>query len=287
MSLARMALRLAAYEALNPYPTMQTGPWPTIAGKNVFDSRVDLLQEDDKPDIAAELEGKPLLIVYTEEDIATPYQGGRKVPDEQVVHLVVEAMIAARGEVDVPLPDGTTATVGTIEAPISDRQHEAMLDLLEALVRRLLDTRNLAPSSALYGQVALETRGIQSFPQRGSDRVTRMAARTIKFEVKVRPDTWPPFLANPAPTGLAMLPQPLQAVALGLPAGSSGLAVCQQTAASLQPPMPQPTTPLQIAIVSDLDQHPGNAAPIQTSSLVVVGPATPPLDQPAPPEPSP
>jgi hypothetical protein len=45
MSLARTALRLATMEALAPTVCLNGAePWPTLAGKHVFDSRLDLLE---------------------------------------------------------------------------------------------------------------------------------------------------------------------------------------------------------------------------------------------------
>ncbi len=267
MSLARLALRLAAYEALCPFASLMTGPWPTLAGKNVFDSRIDLIQSDDKPTIVEELEGKPLLIVYTEEDVSTPYPGAKKPPDEQIVHLVVEAMIAATGKVTVPDPNGgDPVTVGTIQAPITDRQHEAMLDALEAQVRRILDDRNRMPSAAIFTGQAWEVRQIESYPQRDGDRVTRVAARTLKFHVKVKPDHWPKVPRAIAPTGLDLLPEPLRSVAYALPAGSTGLAVCQQTAAWMLPAPSLPPTLAGIGIATDVDRDPENASPTQVFS---------------------
>lgn len=264
MSLSRLALRLAAVEALCPAALEVSGPWPTIAGPRVFDSRIDLIQADDQLD---KLEGKPLLTVYTEEDVSDPYPNGKKVPDHQVVHLVVEAMIAAKGSVDVEVEGGAIQTVGALTAPISSRQHEMLLDTLEALVRRLFDTRTMAPSAALFNTVALEMQRIESYPQRAEDRVTRVAARTIKFHVKVRPDQWPAVATTPVPMGLDLLPQPLRTVAYGLPAGSSGLAVCQSIVAMMQ--LPAPLTALRdIAIWSDLDRDPTNPYPPQVFSDV-------------------
>ena len=40
MSLSRLALRLAAVEALCPSSLAETGPYPTWAGNEVFDSRI-------------------------------------------------------------------------------------------------------------------------------------------------------------------------------------------------------------------------------------------------------
>jgi len=69
MSLARTALRLATLEALRPTASIASdGPWPTIARKAVFDSRIDPL-EDLKPG-----ESQPVVCVYTDEDEGTSGQ---------------------------------------------------------------------------------------------------------------------------------------------------------------------------------------------------------------------
>lgn len=224
MSLARLALRLATYEALNPFATVSTGPWPTIAGPLVWDSRIDLIQADEQID---KLEGKPLLIVYTEEDISTPYgQGTRYPPDEQIVTLVIEAMIATKGQIELKQEDGSSKIVGTLDAPITDRQHETLLDFIEAQVRRVLDTRNRAPSAGLFAKVAMEIHRIESLPQRAVDHVTRVAARTIKLTVKLKKEIWPALEPEVAPTGFDLLPEPLRSVAKGLDPVSSGGHVC-------------------------------------------------------------
>ena len=63
MSFSRLALRLAAYEALCPYAsraavaaTPPTTPaWPTIAGANIYDTRIDPLSGADSFDAFIEL----------------------------------------------------------------------------------------------------------------------------------------------------------------------------------------------------------------------------------------
>ncbi|VFU07930.1 hypothetical protein [Methylocella tundrae] len=230
MSLARLALRLAAIEALCPSATVATGPYPTVAGARVDDSRVDLIAAAESPEAIAAalaaLENNPLLVVYTEEQQTSPYGDVRYPAAEEVVTLVIEAMIAGSGVMQIELPDGTIQSIGTLEAPVTDRQHEAMLDLLEAQVRYILTIKNRAPTAVLYNKVAMETRMIHSDPQRAADRTLRLASRTIKFHVKVKAEVWP------AP--VAALPEPLASVAAGLAPGSSGALLC----ASLLPLIP-------------------------------------------------
>ena len=262
MSLARLALRAAAIEALCPWSAIQGGPSPTIAGPRVYDSRQQPI------DGLSELETKPILIVYTEDDTSTPYEGGRKNSDEQIVQLVVEVMIAARGAVEVDNPDGTKGTIGTLVSPISDPQQEALLDLLEAAARRLLDTRNQAPSSAALLAVAMEIRHIESQPQRADDKATRLAARTLKIQFKIKPDVWPKAPVLPVPIGLDALPEPLRSVAQVFDPASDGGILCASIA-QMVPGAPPAPTPLEgIGIVTDVDRDPANAFPTQVDTLV-------------------
>ncbi|MEB2519842.1 hypothetical protein SOP85_31175, partial [Pseudomonas sp. YuFO20] len=61
--LAREFLRLCALEALAPSGAPESGPWPTLAGKYVFDTRLDPID-----DLAGPL---PVISVYTENEELT------------------------------------------------------------------------------------------------------------------------------------------------------------------------------------------------------------------------
>jgi hypothetical protein len=251
MSFSRLALRLAAVEALCPAAALPAGPFPTVAGPRVYDSRIDLIQANESPEALAAalaaIENKPLVSVYTEEQRTEPYGTVKYSASENVVTLVIEAMIAASGVTEVTLPDGTTQEVGTIEAPVTSREHEALLDVLEGQVRFLLSARRNempAPSAELYRKVAMEVRSIESQPLRAADRTLRLAARTIKFEVKIPGESWP----SPTATGLDRFPEPLAMVAKALPAGSSGAALVTSLA-PMPPEQPAvPTDPVEIVI---------------------------------------
>lgn len=226
---ARIALRLAAMEALNPAATAASGPWPTLAGQNVYEERIDPIaaaeSAEDLRDALGSLENKPVVTIYTEDHHSTPYGSVKYPPDENVCTLAVEIALGATGI--VPIFDGTGAVVefGTIDAPVTDRQQAAILDVLEDQIRWLFDGRNLAPSAALLRGVLAEIRSIHSDPQRAADRSARLALRTIKFHCKIRGTQWDEPGATPG-AGLAALPEPLRSVAQGLPAGSSGAALC-------------------------------------------------------------
>jgi hypothetical protein len=249
MSLSRLALRLAAIEALNPAAAAGSGPWPTLAGAEVYEERLDLLAHSETQedlDIAlAAIANKPVIIVYTEESNVAPYGALKYPPREEMVTLVVELSIGAQGVVTFVNAAGETISVGTAEAPVTDRQQAALLDVLEAQVSYIFDGRNQVASAALLRKVAMETHLIHSDPQRAADRTLRLALRTVKFHIKVKTTCWP----APGATlgeGLAALPYPLRDVALGLSLGSSGATLCAALAAAMPGPTPLGSAPFTL-----------------------------------------
>jgi hypothetical protein len=201
----RIALRLAVFEALCPHAVAATGPWPTIAGNRVFDSRqdpVDLLDPEEQ---------RPLIMIYTEEHEQSNFgRAARFGTDENMVQLVIETMIATRGTVEVAAADGSAQSVGTLEVPVADWRHEMLLDTLEGLIIRALDPKGIPPASwEAFRRVAVELRGITSVPLRSADKSVRLAARTLTLRLQVQPDAWP---ADPALTGWARLPSPLSTI---------------------------------------------------------------------------
>jgi hypothetical protein len=230
--LSRLALRLAAVEALCPAAAAAAGPYPTIAGPRVYDSRQDPIESLD------EMEQRPLLLVYTEQSTSDPYPKGNSSPDATVVLLVVEALIAAKAMVTVEMQDGSTRVVGELEAPIMERDHEALLDLLEATVRRRLEGRyDVDAATQLFRKVAWDIHHVESVPMRDATKTVRLAGRTLTFRVKIPTDRWAePSVTPAAPTGLDRLPEPLRTVALAVPETSSARAACDQVADLLGEP---------------------------------------------------
>lgn len=244
MSLSRIALRLAAYEALNPFATITTGPWPTHAGNRVYDSRIDPVEAPDAVEkLLSQIEGKPIVTLYTEEQESEPYAGAEYPIDKEIVVLVAELMIAARGTIEVQDAQGSVQTFGAITSPATDREREVLLDILEHQVREALAVESLASAGALYRGVVMEAHHIHSVPQRGADHVTRLAARTVKFRLRVHTTLRAFAPSSPPATGLALLPEPLLSVALALAPGSTGAAVCASIAQLIG--QPDPLVPLE------------------------------------------
>ena len=232
MSLHRLALRLAAIEALCPYALMATGPWPTIAQHRVFDSRQEPIEALDPN------EARPILIVYTESDESNPFGNAKYPPDEHVVKLTVECLIASRGTMEIANADGTTSILGTLTSPISDGTQEAVLDMLEALVRRALSSTQDHGINGLWLTIATEIHNINSLPLRSANHTVRLLGRSVTFTCKCLPDIWPDRLFNATaaaatPLGLARLPSPLSLVAAAMdPASPAGL-ICAEIAAAM------------------------------------------------------
>ncbi len=248
MSLARLALRLAACEALSPFAATSTGgPYPTIAGNNIFDSRIDPIESPDEWEaFLTQIEGNPLVILYTDEQETTPKPGANYPAEDERIDLVAEIMIAARGMVTVQGPEGAetigapvTQQIGTIVAPLSDRFREGILDILEAQIRNAFDLISIAnTSSSLFRQIAWESHHIHSVPMREQTGMARVAARTCRFSLKGRRDEWaqPAYPAVSTATGLNVLPQPLLTVANALDPSSSGGLLCAQLAQLISTP---------------------------------------------------
>lgn len=240
MSLSRLGLRLAAIEALNPFATVASGPWPTVAGPRVYDSRIDPIaaaQTIDALSAAIQaLESKPIVSIYTEEQTTEP-AAGEYPADVEIVDLVAQIQIGARGAIDVDAADGSIETVGGSSIPATDGDAEAILDMLEAQVRMILDPGALTPTNALFRSVAVERHHIGSTPERQPERAVRLAMRTLKLKLRVRRTAWPPYATGSASTGLDALPEPLRTVAKGLDPMSAAAQRCVKLAALVRAPI--------------------------------------------------
>src|SRR5438105_891521 len=121
--LARTALRLATVEALRPTAAIDSdGPWPTLAGKLVFDSRIDPID-----DLSPEQQ-RTVVCVYTDSEEGYAGQRAGGPPFKAVVDLVFEVSVVVLRAGDDP---------GTFVAgcPETDAELEASLDLLARAAR--------------------------------------------------------------------------------------------------------------------------------------------------------
>jgi hypothetical protein len=261
MSLSRLALRLAAVEALNPHASVLAGPWPTLAGNLVYDSRIDPIATSVSVDAFTAamqtLESKPIVTVYTEEHETSPIEGATYPAEIEIVDLVVQLQIGARGEIDFVDAEGVPQSFGGSTIPATDADAEALIDVLEAQVRRLLDPQSPMASSALFRRVAMERHSLHSLPERAAERGTRLAMRTLKMKFKVRATTWPSPAAPPA-SGLDALPEPLRTVAVGLAGTAAGRRLAKFAGSMTQAPRAVPLSDIRIATNLDRGAAPAS-----------------------------
>lgn len=207
MSLNRLALRLAAVEALAPTDAAE---FPTLAGDQVFDLGADI----------AGLEGgaeeRIWIDVYTEDHQREPAGNARDLTggqDEEVM-LALECCIAP----------GAPAGANAFQLMARTM---ARLDHFEAQATRALEVNRR--SGGLLAHVVIHFRKMQSSATVDTDLGRPIAVRRVELTCRVRVTGEPNFTA----TGLARLPSPLREVAMRLPVGSYGGAFAAEIAADL------------------------------------------------------
>lgn len=244
MALYRTALRLATLEALRPTAVLAAnGPWPTLAGKRVFDSRIDPI-EDLTPD-----QHKAAIVVYTDFDEGYAAQKRGGPPFRRIVDLVLElSQICSE-------PSAADPAVYDAGVPQTDAELEAELDRLETEISLAL---LYAPTGSIWrrltGRLVTDPR---STPHRTSEEGVRLAMRTVIWKVQVPDDL---FDAAPSiePVGLARLPEPLQTVIGELAATAYGARLGAGLAATM-PTMPV-ATPLKTVVI-DAEMVPDGVTP--------------------------
>ena len=192
-------------EALRPSAiTDPTGPWPTLGGRYIFDSRLDPIE-----DLAAD-ERRSIAVVYTEDDNGEAGQKAGGPPFKRTVELAIELSVAAL------VTDGTDYAAGI---PVTDGELESSLDLFEAQVRFVLF---YGPTGKLFRDLTgRRCNDIHSVPKRTAEEGVRLAMRTLRMKVTIPDDD---YLAAPAAglTGNDRLPEPLKSVIAALASGSYG-----------------------------------------------------------------
>lgn len=235
-ALARTALRLLVAEALCPAGTPDAGPWPTIAGRMVYDSR--LVPAED----LAEAERRPVVMIYTDETEGAPRQTNGRLPLAVQVDLRIEIAIPQLVSVTVEDEDGETREEVFAGFPLTDPEAEAHLDLLESQVAFALFQ---GPTGALLRKLMPpKLKEFSSVPFRSGEERTRKAMRSLTFRLtEVPADCFDQPIGADLPEGLARLPQPLRGVAEALPEGSTGRATALALAGqvSVLPAVPKIT----------------------------------------------
>lgn len=216
MALARTALRLAVVEALLADPTVAS-----ICGIRIFDSRISELDST---------EPVPVVTVLTEDDGGKAWSQNGGVPFDERCELTLE--IAMRCLADVA--DGQA--IGVVE---TDREIEAVLDLLEHCAVECITVGETPQAKLIRSAVTRRVTEFKSMRFTSDDTSVKLAIRVIHLTTDLKGEDQGD--ATVEPTGpYAHLPQPLRSVALALPAGSSGRAVCDLIAAALTPGAPNP-----------------------------------------------
>jgi hypothetical protein len=247
MSLAALALRLAAVEALCPTASLTSaGAFPTLAAGRVADSRI-VPRDEREPETAL-----PFLAVYCEERRGEPQgEAMPTTPLEGVVTLVVELEVRIKGGPQ----DGDGLDE---EVPETDPAAEAMLDLLEAQVIRALEIDG-GEGGALFRRIRRRIVSMESVPLRDASLGLHFARRTLKLAVSMQLDDWDDVDGDG-------LPAPLSTVAAALPEASYG----KQLIDTVRGAMVAPNSPASLAAIQvgfGLAMRPAtlNAAPVRAA----------------------
>jgi hypothetical protein len=221
MAFYRTALRLATIESLRPAALLGTqGPWPTLAGPRVYDSRIDPI-EDLKPGLENR---RAVVVVYTEMDQGYGAQKRGGPPFRREVDLVFEiSQIAAEGDGDDYVA-GYASTDPQLEAELDRIESEIAFALFYArngvLITRAQLKKDCAPIGdtmplwqALTGRAVMEPK---SHPHRTSEEAARLAIRTVTWRVQVDDDCWPTLTPAEAIAGLKAFPFPFRGIAAAL-----------------------------------------------------------------------
>jgi len=256
MSLSRLALRLATLEALRPTSSLASdGPWPTLAGKHVYDSRLAPLED------LSEDEARPIIVVYTDDDDGMSGQKRGGPPFLMTVDLCFEISVIAKvkGEAD--------PAVYELAYPFTDPELETSLDLLGAQIFFAL---LYAPGGKIWRNVsASRVQGPKSVAYRSSEEAARIARRHMTWKVEVNGEHYDAAPAS-TPSGLQILPEPLRSVACALPANSYGAAIIaglieEPTFPGM--PVPQPLQTVGLNVKAHLPGAPIPAEPNITGEV--------------------
>jgi hypothetical protein len=206
--LARAFFRLCALEALRPSPLLAAdGPWPTLAGKYVSDSRLDPID-----DLGGDESKRPMIAVYTETTRLGKIAQAGPMLHKADVDLVFEISVAS-----VMSPNGESPDLFYCE---SDAQTEAKLDALESQIYEVL---HFAPSGALFRKMGKGmAESWHSGAHRSAEEDVRLARRRITAAFRMR-ETYLDPAPSSTPADLARLPAALQPIAVALD-GSTYLA---------------------------------------------------------------
>lgn len=188
MSLVALAARIVTVKLL-------TGA--TLAAGRVYDSALDAIDQR----IAAEK--VPVLIVFTDDDTRT-VEGRDLTNASRQLELVIEAAVASKVTIELPVEGGETEEVETVEIPHTDAGLEIILDMMGRQIMRAFMV-DQGPWARLWRRIVLQPGKITVKRGAGSDKGVRFAARQMvittetlsepAFGREAEPGFWQDFLA--------------------------------------------------------------------------------------------
>ena len=184
MSVGRIVTRLAAVSALNNF---LNAPWPTLAGPNIFDSKIEPVED------MKQARAFPCVVVYTDYD-KNHWNKGRQSQKSRNMTVTLELLIVQAAQDE---GDGFK-----LDCPVTDSEIEFSLDMLEAQAFQALMADNSAAQVFNYLNPSVEN--IVSRRGASTEGGHRLAARQLTLEMEsirdpiagVVPASVAPFLAD-------------------------------------------------------------------------------------------
>lgn len=171
MSINRLLTRLAAVSSLNNFMEQ---PWPTLVGPNVFDSKIEPVEDMDTD------RAFPTIVVYTDYD-KDHWNKGSKIHSDRILTLTLELLI-----VQSVKPEDETVDEYRLDCPLTDSEIETSLDLLETQIFRALSAGNEASDAFSY--LCPTYHNVVSRRGATVEGGQRLAARQITLEIKALRD---------------------------------------------------------------------------------------------------
>lgn len=172
MSINRILTRMSVVTALNNF--MQQ-PWPTFAGPNIFDSKIEPVED------MAKDRAFPCCVVYTDYD-KDHWNKGAKAQAERSMTVTLELLIVQAAKVT---NEGELASY-QLDCPVTDSEIENSLDFLEAQIFRALTADNV--SANCFNYLCSSYTSVISRRGASIEGGQRLAARQITLEMKANRD---------------------------------------------------------------------------------------------------
>ncbi len=168
MSMYRSIARMAAVSAINNF---YSEPWPTLAGGNIFDSKIEPVEDMQRDRVF------PCCVIYTDYD-KDHWSKGQGVHRDRFLNITIELLVIMATKLD----GAGELESYTVECPVTDSEIELSLDYLEAQVFRALSNGNEA--SDAFNFLCPSYENVISRRGASVEGGNRLAARQITLEMK-------------------------------------------------------------------------------------------------------